>query len=402
MEVAKYQFYFRSDQGITASSSFGVSDTYFKTYMANVLTLQNPDNHFELRVQKLTIPVSYYRFNAINGSSILQYSVVLGPSTLYTGSITLPDGNYSLCQMADKLSTLLAQNILANVPSITICDIYWKYDTISNKFGMRFAGNLIGGVAWQIFLSGDTIINALGYTFLNADWTVNDPLVYGSKQVNMYPLSEIYVVSDSLSDAESFQNFEDNTHNSLATHSGIVAVAQITCPMYTYYNYEFKNPISVVMDRTTIDFLDFDLTDYFGNPLIGMTDPWNITFEIVEINMDVERSQSLRTFINEPAPVPLHTVAFLENRSKNIDLNIANAGNQLELLKQQVSSSLQNLKSDVQKRENPASSDGEVYQSIPRTQTATYFEPTLTSSSTGETKQTTTDFDRAPKRQRET
>jgi hypothetical protein len=397
MEVARYQFYFRSDQGIDSPDS----PTYFKTYMTNTLTLKNPDNHFVLKVQQLSIPVTYYQFNVANQSSILRYSVLLGTSILHIGSITIPDGNYNVSQMGDQLTSMLAQSILAGVPSITACDIFWTYDSISNKFGMRFVGNLISGVAWQVYLSGDTILNALGFNYLSADWTVNDPYYYGYKQVNMFPLSQLYVVSDTLSDDESFQNFDDNTHQGLATHSSIIAVAQITCPVYTFFHYEFKNPIPVKIDRTSIEFLDFDLTDFFGKPLQGLTEPWNITFEIAEINTDAERRQTLRTFINEP-PVPLRSVAFLENRSKNIDLNIANAGNQLELLKQQVNTSLENIRSDVQKRKVTDSSDGEIYQSISGTQTGTYYEPTIGSTVTGETKQATTDFDRSPKRQRET
>lgn len=397
MEVARYQFYFQSDQGISDSSS----SAYFKTYMANQLTLLNPDNHFVLKVQQLTIPLSFYQFNAANQSSIVQYSIVLASSTLYTGSITVPDGNYSVCQMADRLTALLAQGILANVPSITSCYVYWKYDPIANKFALRFVGNLIGGVAWQVYLSGDSILNALGYNFTSVDWTVNDPWYYAYKQVNMNPLSQIYVVSNTLSDSESFQNFDDAAHNSLATHSGIVAVAQIKCPMYTYYSYEFKNPIPVVLDRTTVDFLDFDLTDFFGNALQGLTEPWNITFSITEMNTDLERAQQLRTFINSTQPPPLHTISFLENRSKNIDLNIANAGNKLELLKQQVYSSLQNLKTDVQKRKTPESPDGTIYQGASGKQSTSYYEPALGSTNARETEQTTSDFDRSPKRQRE-
>jgi hypothetical protein len=172
--------------------------------------------------------------------------------------------------------------------------------------------------------------------------------------------------------------------------------------MYSYYTYEFKNPIPVVLDRTTVDFIDFDLTDYFGNPLQGLTEPWNITFQISEINADEERRQTLRTFINVPQPPPLRTVAFLENRSKNIDLNITNAGNQLELLKQQVNSSLENIRSDVQKRKSPTTPDGTLYQSVPGTQTTTYFESTIAPTSSRETEQTSTDFNRSSKRQRET
>ena len=397
MEVARYQFYFQSDQGISDSSS----SAYFKTYMTNQLTLVNPDNHFVLKVQQLTIPLSYYQFNAANQSSIVQYSIVLGSSTLYTGSITVPDGNYSVCQMADRLTALLAEGILANVPLITSCYVYWKYDPIANKFALRFVGNLIGGVAWQVYLSGDSILNALGYNFTSADWTVNDPWYYGYKQVNMNPMSQIYVVSNTLSDSESFQNFDDATHNSLATHSGIVAVAQIKCPMYTYYSYEFKNPIPVVLDRTTVDFLDFDLTDYFGNALQGLTEPWNITFCISEISTDIERAQSLRTFINTPQPPNLHTVSFLENRSKNIHLSLANAGSQLDLLKQQLNTSLENIRADVQKRKSPDSSNGTIYQGISGTKITSYYEPTIDPPNATETEQTTTDFDRSPKRQRE-
>lgn len=396
MEVARYQFYFQSDQGVNDASID--SPAYFKTYMINTLNLLNPDNHFVLKVQQLTIPLSYYQFNAANQSSTLQYAVVLSSTTLYSGSVIIPDGNYSICQIADQLSALLAQSILTNVPAITSCYVYWKYDEISNRFALRFIGNLIGGVAWQVYLSGDAIEKALGYTFGAFDFTVNDPWVYGSKQVNMYPLSQLYVVSTALSDSESFQCYEDVTHNSSTTHSGIVAVAQIKCPSYTYYSYEFKNPIPVVLDRTTVDFLDFDLRDYFGNALYGLDQPWNITFSISEMSTDAERHQLLRTFINIPQPPPLHSISFLENRSKNIDLNIEKTSAELDLLKSKLQTSIDTLKNNVQKRKSPSSPSPAIYESSLGAKTTTYFEPTLTANNSGETKQETSDVDRSPKR----
>jgi hypothetical protein len=396
MEVARYQFYFQSDQGVNDASID--SPAYFKTYMINSLNLLNPDNHFVLKVQQLTIPLSYYQFNAANQSSTLQYAVVLSSTTLYSGSVIIPDGNYSICQIADQLSALLAQSILTNVPAITSCYVYWKYDVISNRFALRFIGNLIGGVAWEVYLSGDAIEKALGYTFGAFDFTVNNTWIYGYKQVNMYPLSQLYVVSTALSDSESFQCYEDVTHNSSTTHSGIVAVAQIKCPSYTYYSYEFKNPIPVVLDRTTVDFLDFDLRDYFGNALYGLDQPWNITFTISEVNTDAERSQMLRTFINVPQPPALHSISFLENRSKNIDLNIEKTSAKLDLLRSKVQTSIDTLKNNVQKRKSPASPNPAIYESSLGAKSTTYFEPTLAFDNPGETKQETTDVSRSPKR----
>lgn len=398
MEIARYQFYFQSDQG-TNDASIN-SPCYFKTYMINSLTLLNPDNHFVLKVQSLTIPLCYYQFNALNQSSTLQYAVVLSSTTLYSGSIVIPDGNYSVCQMADKLSVMLAQSILNNIPSITSCYVYWKYDITSNRFALRFVGSLIGGVAWVVYLSGDTISNALGFNFTNFDFIVNDTWKYGNKQVNMYPLSQIFVVSNTLSDSETFQCFSDDTHNSSTSHAGIVAMAQITCPTYSYYSYEFKNPIPVVLDRTTIDFLDFDLTDYFGNALYGMDQPWNITFTISEISTDAERQQSLRTFINAPQP-PLSSVSFLENRSKNIDLNLEKTSAHLESLKNTLIKSLSTLKNNVQKRKNPNSPNSEIYQSPTRTKYTSYFEPTLATNNSGETKQETINISRSTDGERE-
>jgi hypothetical protein len=396
MEVARYQFYFQSDQGVNDASID--SPAYFKTYMINTLNLLNPDNHFVLKVQQLTIPLSYYQFNAANQSSTLQYAVVLSSSTLYSGSVIIPDGNYSICQIADQLSALLAQSILTNVPAITSCYVYWKYDVISNRFALRFIGNLIGGVAWEVYLSGDAIEKALGYTFGAFDFTVNNTWIYGAKQVNMYPLSQLYVVSTALSDSETYQCFEDETHNSSTTHSGIVAVAQIKCPSYTYYSYEFKNPIPVVLDRTTVDFLDFDLRDYLGNALYGLDQPWNITFSISEMSTDAERQQTLRTFINIPQPPPLHSISFLENRSKNIDLNIYKTSAELDLLRSKLQTSIDTLKNNVQKRKSPSSPSPAIYESSFGAKSTTYFEPTLASDNPGETKQETTDVGRSPKR----
>jgi hypothetical protein len=153
-----------------------------------------------------------------------------------------------------------------------------------------------------------------------------------------------------------------------------------------------------VLDRTTVDFLDFDLRDYFGNALYGLDQPWNITFSISEMSTDAERHQSLRTFINIPQPPPLHSISFLENRSKNIDLNIEKTSAELDLLRSKLQTSIDTLKNNVQKRKSPSSPSPAIYESSLGAKTTTYFEPTLTANNSGETKQETSDVDRSPKR----
>jgi hypothetical protein len=402
IEVARYQFFFNSSKGLTDVSQD--SFNYFKVYLNRNLTLVNPDNHFELTIEKVSIPFCFSQFAFANLSSVLQYRIDDPLGSIYFGSISIPDGNYSVFDMGNTIANLLPADIMTNIPSITNCTIEWQYDPPTNRFRMKILGSLYLGNVWELILSPCPITVALGFDNQNpqqvTSFNVNDPFVTGIYNVNMNPIPEIYVVSSTLTDNNAFQCFPSNAVLVEASVTSIVAVVHLDHPAPYYIYKDFNNPIKIPLDRNSIDTIDFDLRDYDGNPLYGSDQSWNITFHISEISNDAVRQQQLKTFINPISP-PIDQVDFLERKLTQASSPVQNTTDSLETLKQRVNESLEKLRTDVQKRKNPTTSVSTVYESSIGTKGPTNSQPTLTSSNSTTTEQTTPDLDVSAKRQRE-
>jgi hypothetical protein len=399
-EVARYQFFFNSFKGIALDAE--TSGAYFRVLLNRQLTLINPDNQFVLAVEKVTIPVCFKQFTIDNLSSLLRFTLIDGLGDLYSGSISVPDGNYSVSDMGNTLSALLADRI-NTVGGISNASINWTYNTVTNRFSIQFIATY-AGVLNLVFTNG-AITSAIGFTnYLDITArtiVANGPFVSGDYNVNMNPIPEIYIVSDSLTDSNAFQSFPIGTSGVQATATNIVAVVHLEHSSPFYVSKEYTNPMLVPVDRSIIDTIDFDLRDYNGGMLYGFDQPWFITFSITEYSTsEVIRNENLRTFINTVRPPPITQVDFLGNTSESTD-TLKDTTENLETLKQKLNESLIKLKSNVQKRKSPSSGTATVYEDSVGTTGNTTNEPTPSSSDARETKQTPIDIDGSAKRQRE-
>jgi len=396
-EVTRYQFYFNSSKALLDVSQD--SPCYFKVYLNRILSLSNPDNQFFLAVEKVTIPNCFNQFNYNNSSSTLVYAVYVSGSSVHTGSISVPDGNYSVSDMGNVVAALLPADIMANVPSITNCTITWVYDKITNRFKLQLLGSLYTGLPWELILDQCAITTALGLNSINDTeaivLNVNAAYFQGQYNVNMNPIPEIYVVSNQLTDTNAFQCFPDGEFRVDTQISGNVAVVQLNHPAPYYICKDYVNPTKIPLDRTSIDMMDFDLRTYNNEPLYGLDQPWHITFSIMEVNMDAIRAQQLRTYINS-IPPPINQVNFLERNRINEETS-----QNLEDLKQRLTDSLDQLRRNVQKRKSPATTSTTILEDSPGTDNTTASGSAITPTSSGKTEQTPIDINGPAKRQRE-
>ena len=316
--------------------------------------------------------------------------------TFYTSTISIPDGNYSISDMGDTLASLLSTE-LNTVPFMSGVTINWAFNTITNRFSLELIATYV--VPFNLVFTNCPIVTAIGFTnYLDVAPPVivaNGPFVAGDYNVNMNPIPEIYVVSDALSDSNSFQCFPIGQSSVQTTASGIVAVVQLEHSSPYYVCKEFTRPTLIPLDRLIIDTIDFDLRDYNGNILYDFDQPWFITFSITEMNMDTARAQQLRTFINS-VPPSIDQVNFLERNRINEETSQT-----LETLKQKLTDSLAQLRSNVQKRKTPSPDTTTILESTTGTNSTTYSSPTPSSANAGEAEQTSIDVDGSAKRQRQ-
>ena len=410
-EITRYQFFFNSAKGILNIESF----SYFKVYLNRILALQNPNNQFVLAVEKLSIPFCFNQFNSVQGSSILPYQINVSGTGIYTGSVSIPDGNYCVSDMGNTIASLLSADIMANVPSITGVSILWVYNPATNRFSMKVIGSLYSGAVWELILGYCPITIALGFAgILDAEaiiFEVNEDYLTGMFSVNMNPISEIYVTSN-LGDNNAYQCFPKDQFQVETQITDIVAVIHLERPSSYYIYKDFVNPIKIPLDRDSIDVIDFDLKDYSGKPLVGFDQSWNITFSISEVYVSKEtRDQTQKTYINSSiATVPITQANFLQRNlvsqsvSQPVDQPSADSVTEIDLdiLRQRLDDSLQQLRANVQKRKSPTADTATIPQSeAGTTTTPNSNQPTVTTPDSGQTEQTTSNIDGPAKRQRE-
>ena len=393
-EVARYQFFFNSFKGIALDDN--PSGAYFKVLLNRQLTLTNPDNQFVLTVEKVTIPVCFNQFALYDLSSVLPFRLHDSLGSFYSSSISIPNGNYSISDMGNTLAALLSAN-LNDVPSMSNVSINWRYNHVTNKFSLQLIADYV--TAFDMRFTTCAITTAIGFTNL-LDTTSpiiinNGPFVSGDYNINMNPIPEIYVVSDTLSDSNSFQCNPVGFTGVQTTATGIIAAIQLKHSPPFYVSKEFTMPTAIPLDRTIIDFIDLDLRDYNGNILHDFDQPWFINFSITEYNNDTVRAENLRTYINVQPTAPLSTVGFLGSTTEATEQPV-----DLVPLQKQLQESLAKLKTHVQKRKSTASIATTVSEGATGTVSTSGNDSTSASSNAGETEQTAIDLN-AAKRQRE-
>jgi hypothetical protein len=399
-EVVRYQFFFNSFKGIAVDGN--PSGAYFKVYLNRQLTLINPDNQFILAVEKVTIPVCFNQFTIDDLSSVLPFRLTDTLGYFYTSTISIPNGNYSISDMGNTLTSLLSAQL--NTPGLisgmSNVSMNWTYNTVTNRFSLQLIATYPS--AFNMTFTNCAVSSAIGFTnYLDTiapPIIANGPFVSGDYNINLNPIPEIYVTSDTLSDSNSFQCIPVGNNGVETTAANIVAVIQLdhSSPYYVYK--DFKNPMMIPLDRSIIDTVDFDLRDYNNNVLHGFDQPWFITFSITEYTNDGIRDENLRTFINVIPPAPIDRVDFLGVKSPEE----SEQKNTLETLKVQLTQSLEKLKTNVQKRKSPPTTTAEVYESqVGPSPTPSTNESTTASTNAGQTEQTTIDPNGSAKRQRE-
>jgi hypothetical protein len=394
-EIARYQFFFNSFKGIAIDSN--PSGAYFKVLLNRQLTLTNPDNSFVLTVEKVSIPVCFNQFALYDLSSVLPFRLNDSLGTFYTSTISIPNGNYSISDMGNTLASLLSADI-DTVAGMSNVVVNWAYSSTTNKFSIQLVATY--PTAFNMVFTNCPITNAIGFTnFLDTTSPTivnNGPFVSGDYNINMNPVPEIYVVSDMLSDSNSFQCFPIGSSGVETTATSIIATIQLEHSPPFYVFKEYTTPTPIPLDRTVIDFIDLDLRDYNGNILNDFDQPWFISFSITEYSNDSIRSENLRTFINVQPPVPLDTVEFLGSKSEATD-----PSSDLITLQKQLQDSLEKLKTNVQKRKSPATITATVSEGTTGTTDASSNESAPSSTNAGQTEQTTIDSNGSGKRQRE-
>jgi hypothetical protein len=263
----KYQFFLNSRQAEKRSDTTAFCEFNLK----KKLTLSSPLYQFEVSVNRVNFPFSFYQFNSKN--TTVPITVVSGPST-WNGSFQIDRGNYTLSSMVDAFNSILPNTLLSLTGGVIgnfILD--YRYNQNSGKAQYR---NTSPGTSYQITFGECTITNALGY---RSPWSMTNGGLFSTAPftVNMNPVMNVYVISDTFSDDSSFEAI-----GGTVDYSSVIAVVPVVHSPWYYQPTDFNVPIKVRISNNTLSVLDFNLVDSL-NQEIELDQPWSLQFTIEEI-----------------------------------------------------------------------------------------------------------------------
>jgi hypothetical protein len=280
----KYQFFLNSRQAEKQSNSSGFCEFNLK----KKLTLSSPLYQFEVSVNRVNLPFSFYQFNSKN--TTVPITVTSGAST-WSGSFQIQRGNYTLSSMIDAFNFILPSTLSTLTGSvITSFILDYRYNQNSGK--AQYA-NTAAGVTYQITFGVCAISNALGF---RAPWSLTNGggFLTGDYTVNMNPVMNVYVTSATFSDDSSFEAI-----GGTIDYTSVIAVIPVVHSPWYYQPVDFNVPIKIRISNNTLSILDFNLVDSF-NEEIELDQPWSLQFTIEEVLVDAVQA-NVQTVQSSPS-----------------------------------------------------------------------------------------------------
>lgn len=268
----RYQFFCNKNQAEIQSRQ----SPYCEFKLKQKLTVTNPEYVFQISVNRVSIPLQFYQFNVNNNR--LNWTIIAAiPISLLNlqGTIIITPGNYTLSELITELNTKTLPSLQSQSGLFTSATWSFNFNSITNKAEYKLATNI--GIC-TIEFSPCVISSALGFD--NA-WSIicnSSVFLQAPFTVNMVPISNVYVVSESLSDNTSFEALGGQID-----YSQVLATVPLDYLNIHYCSVEFNNPIKIKLTIDTISSLDFSLQDSSGFEL-SCDQPWSLQFTIEEVH----------------------------------------------------------------------------------------------------------------------
>lgn len=267
--VNRFQYFLNSEQ-----ASVKIPGTpYCEFLLKKQLTLENVQNVFEVSINKVNLPYSFYQWSTNNNR--MTYTVFWGANS-NTGSFVITPGNYNLVSLITEINTQLTPSLVFATSSfVTQATLEYVYNSNSNKVKIRLTGT--PSSAWSIVFDSSELLGALGFDTLTliAGGFYSLPV----RTVNVNPIMNVYIVSQTFLDTSSFQAL-----NGQVDISSIIAIIPIVHSPLFYQPYDFPIPLKIRLTNETISAFDFDIIDSKGRTLV-FDQPWSLQFTIEELDV---------------------------------------------------------------------------------------------------------------------
>lgn len=261
--VNRYNYYFNSHQ----AEIYDVNTPFCEFQLAQPIKLSHPMNVFEISVPRAMIPYTFYQFSQARNSVTLNFTITGTPH-----QITIPDGNYTIIQLAQLVAATL-QAYLISIGFVSAIVIV-AYNNTSN----RLSFDLSNPVPLTLSFVYSRLGEALG--FLVAFTLTSGTLLISAIDCNVAPINMLFLTSSIAANGESFEQLQ-----SANTSTFIISSIPIIHSSKYYIPFEPANPLRTRLTRDTLSILDFNIIDNNGDSLVNFPLQWTFVVSIEELNL---------------------------------------------------------------------------------------------------------------------
>lgn len=296
-EINRYHIFVNSAlRSVTSQSS-----SNFTINVNPPLIKTNPYHYFTAQIVSVEIPYSWTQINSTNNTLQIVYQGVYY-------NLTLTPGNYTVLNLIVEYQTELYKAI--GTPA-------WKDSTSYNQntgiinfsitglpalststyaIGINFPANPFLGRMFGCLGAGNIVY---GYGSISGTYQYIN--CYGSTNVNVNPVSSIYIRSSNL---KQIKNQENLVSGFPADPSDILCKLQVYTPPKTWVFYNGELGLSARVTNPIIDKLDIYLSDNSSFSLNLNNNDWTfritfIEYEPIEITQAFEKTKHLNGVLND-------------------------------------------------------------------------------------------------------
>lgn len=256
----------------SASRTIG-SISNFQTILPNDLFEWSDEiEHGELTLVNFTAKQSYYNISYLRNSQF-RYS----DDEITEHTITIPDGNYNVKELATILTTLINEKATSIVWNITI-------DLNTLKYKFTYTGTPVGPILFRPILSSFTILG-----FNGIFKSITTPTTYSDKIVSIGNEPALYLHCSYVGAQNKFVEHQAHNHptnlDQIFAKINIVGTSFFGTILYDQGNYEYKTKIP----NSASTLVEFSIRDNEGN-IIELNEEYNMI-----LNLKIKKTKEFTT-----------------------------------------------------------------------------------------------------------
>jgi hypothetical protein len=284
--LKSYNIYINSSQALYSDG------TSIELYLPFPIVLNNIiPSEFRVYVERAIFPFCWSQFNSVAGNTTFSWNMIRG-STPYSGTGTIPDGNYTIKSLCQALLDVLTSQIDILTSGSYTPVFTFSYDSSRNRLTIFNQGDV---TPTDIVISPSLLCKALGFSDIIS---ILDPTYKDTSDINcdVSPSRSLYISSNTLQ-----QNSSWSSINTPFESSNILTMIPIDKQPLLLIQHQPAYPVKTTLTNNSISIIELTLRDAQLNKLVGMDLPWELLLIIEEHRVD----EKLKDFYDKQASQPI-------------------------------------------------------------------------------------------------